>query len=97
MRIITKRRLREFWANNPDAENAIEQWIEIVENADWESFADVRNIFAHASIYRHLTIFNIGGNKYRLITIIEYQKHLVFIRQIMTHNEYDKNKWKEDV
>lgn len=96
MRIITERKIQEFWEAHLAAESAMRQWIATVREADWHNFADVRATFNHADIYKRCTIFDVGGNKYRIIAMIEYQKHLVFIRQVLTHVEYDKNKWQPD-
>jgi len=96
VKIITKRRLEEFWLTHPTAEKSLLGWYELVKKANWESFSDVRETFRHADIYRDCVIFDIGGNKFRLITKIRYQKKRVYIRFVMTHSEYDKDLWKED-
>lgn len=72
------------------------EWILAVRAADWKNFSDVRETFNSADVYRKCVIFNVGGNNYRIIGMVEYEKHLVFIRAIMTHKEYDKEKWKPD-
>jgi mRNA interferase HigB len=96
MRVISKRRLQEFWRGNPESEKALLSWYKIVKKANWENFSDVREIFRHADIYRDCVIFDIGGNKFRLITKIRYQKKRIYIRFVLTHTEYDKDLWKED-
>lgn len=96
MRIITERKLREFWQKHKLAEAVLIEWIQTVRNADWNDFSDVRQTFNHADIYKRCVIFDVGGNKYRIITMIEYQKHLVFIRFCLTHAEYDQQKWQPD-
>lgn len=96
MRIISKRSLREFWLLNSAAEQPLLQWFNEVKKADWDNFANVRNSFRHADIYRDCIIFNIGGNKYRLITKIRYPKKRVYVRFVLTHRLYDKNTWMED-
>ena len=96
MRIISKRRLREFWRENPSAEKPLLSWFEIVKKADWNSFSDVREDFRHADIFRDCVIFDIGGNKFRLIAKVRYQKKKVYVRFVLTHFDYDKNLWKED-
>ena len=94
MRIISEAPLREFWKKYPDAEKALRHWISVTRQADWSSFADVRNDFRHADVYVKCTVFDVGGNKYRLITRIEYRLKIVFVTAILTHAEYDKNAWK---
>jgi mRNA interferase HigB len=100
MRIISKRRLREFWERHPDAQSPLETWFKVTEKAHWSDFSDVRSTFASASnvpLYCGLIaiVFNIGGNKYRLITRIEYRFHVVYVKLVLTHREYDTNKWKD--
>jgi mRNA interferase HigB len=94
MRVISVRPLREFWSKRPDAETSLRHWIKATESATWKTFAEVRVTFGSADSYRHFTIFNIGGNKYRLIAKIEYQVGHVYVRHILTHLEYDKGRWK---
>jgi len=96
MRIISKRRLREFWLKNPNAEKPILNLYEAAKKVDWNNFSEVRESFRSADVYRDCVIFDIGGNKFRLITRIRYQKKRVYIRFVLTHSDYDKNLWKED-
>lgn len=96
MRIISFRKLREFYEDHPDSKTSLEAWRVAVENADWKTFADVRNTFRTADIYKNCTMFDLGGNKYRLIAWVNYKKHAVYVRAILTHAEYDKGKWKAD-
>lgn len=96
MRIITERKLREFWQKHKSAESPLRGWIKVVKSADWNDFTEVRRTFNHADIYKRCVIFDVGGNKYRIITMIEYQKHLVFIRSCLTHADYDEQKWQFD-
>ncbi len=90
------RRLQLFWERHPQAENALRAWFTHVNRARWQSFSDLRNDFASADQVKRLTVFNIGGNKYRLISRVEYHKQRVYIRSILTHSEYDKEQWKND-
>lgn len=96
MRIISKRRLREFWTKHPSAENPLQAWYLITRQANWTNFAEVRRDFPSANNVKRLTVFNIAGNKYRLVARLEFRKQRVYIRAIMTHAEYDKNRWKND-
>ncbi len=96
MRIISEKKLREFWQKNPEAESAMREWIKVVKLADWSSFSDVRKTFNHADIYGNCTIFDVGGNKYRIIGKIAYRQKIVFIRFVLTHKEYDGKKWQSD-
>ena len=96
MRIISEARLREFWQKYPQSESPMREWIAVVRLADWQSFSDVRATFNHADVYGSCTIFDVGGNKYRIIAKINYPKHIVFIRSVLTHPEYDRKKWQSD-
>ena len=96
MHIISKRRLREFWGENPESKNPLLNWYQIVNRVDWQDFSDIRETYRSTDVYKDCVIFNVGGNKYRLITKIRYQINRVYIRFVMTHKKYDKDKWKED-
>lgn len=102
MRVISKRRLREFWEQHPHARRPLETWFKVAERADWADFSDVRASFGNASavpLYCGITaiVFNVGGNKYRLVTRIEYQFHVVYVKMALTHRQYDANRWKEEL
>lgn len=96
MRVISDKRLREFWASHLDAEKPLRSWYQAVKRADWKNFADVRTIYPSADQVGKFTVFNIGGNKYRLITTIHYNTARVYIRNVLAHKEYDLGKWKDD-
>lgn len=96
MRIISKKKLREFWTEHPRAKAALETWYQIARHAEWESFADVRQTFAAADQYERFTIFDVGGNKYRLIAVIHFNRGVLYVRHVLTHAEYDEDKWKDD-
>jgi mRNA interferase HigB len=100
MRIIKRARLREFWARYPEAEGALESWMKLAKAAAWRSLVDVRHSYPSADGVlvkggRVATVFNIHGNRYRLITVIHYNRGIVYIRDFLTHDEYDRGKWKE--
>ncbi len=96
MHIISKRPLREFWENHPDARQPLEDWWKITDHADWKNLAETRADFPHADPVGSCTVFNIGGNKYRLITKINYRSKIVYVRSVLTHSEYDREGWKND-
>ena len=96
MRIISIRRLQEFWKIHSMAERSLRAWFSRVERAQWQNFAEVRREFPTADQVKRLTVFNISGNNYRLITRIEFDQQKVFIRNVLTHAEYDEGKWKDD-
>jgi mRNA interferase HigB len=96
MRIITERRPRECADIHPDAGLGLESWHKTVKYSRWTSFVDVRATLAIADVVGKLTVFNIGGNKYRLIAFLDYDRHIVFIRTVLTHSQYDSESWKHD-
>jgi len=96
MHIISLRRLRDFWEKHTTAERPLRAWFVHVEQANWQNFAEVRRDFPAADQVKRLTIFNIGGNHYRLIARIEYEWQKVYIRAVLTHAAYDEGKWKND-
>src|SRR5688572_27146836 len=101
MRIISEKRLREFCEDANGAERrrrekTMRAWITVVRQAKWITLADVRETFNHADVFHNCTIFDVGGNHYRIIAKIASGIQAVFIRKVLTHAEYDENKWKED-
>jgi len=100
MRVISKTRLRQFWESAAcrDAKGPLRAWHTHVNSKSvaWQSWGDVKASFGNASIVGDCVVFNIGGNKYRLICRIRYATQKVFILKIMTHREYDEGKWKDE-
>ena len=94
MHIITKRALREFWENHPDAKTSLTNWYRTTKKAIWNNLAETRADFPHADSAGVCTIFNIGGNNYRLVTKIFYPAKKVLIRFILTHAEYNRKGYK---
>ena len=91
MRIIAKRTLREFWENHADSEEPLRIWYSQAEEADWKMPNDIKLDYASASILLdNRVVFNIKGNRYRLIVRINYDYGILWIRFIGTHAEYDK-------
>ena len=91
MRVIAKRTLRNFWEKHQNSEEQLKSWFKEVEIADWQSPADIKRDYPLASILNNNRIvFNIKGNKYRLIVKINYSYRIVWIRFIGTHAQYDK-------
>ena len=100
VRVISLRPLREFWQRHADAERPLRQWYKVAVNAEWTGLHDVRQDYPHADGVRTkgggvLIVFNIAGNKYRLIARVRYDYRLVNVRAVLTHAEYDEEKWKE--
>lgn len=95
MRIITRKRLNDFAEKYPDAKSALQHWYEAAKRKNFKSFAELRESFSSADQVGKLTVFNIGGNKVRLVAAIHYNRRMIFIRAVLTHPEYDEGKWKE--
>jgi mRNA interferase HigB len=96
MHVLSKARLREFWVVHAQARPPLEGWYDRSLDADWSCFADLRNDFPSADMVGEFVVFNIGGNKYRLIAAVHFNRRKVYVRHVLTHAEYDKGKWKED-
>lgn len=95
MRIISPKMLRSFAAVHPDASSSLDAWRRVTRAADWQSFDDVKATFGkRADRYKQFVVFDVSGNKYRLIAAIHYNRRTVYVRHILTHAEYDRGKWK---
>ena len=95
MHIITRKRLNEFAEKYPESKSALIHWFKIIKRESFKSFTELRQYFPHADQVGKLTVFNIAGNKFRLIAAIHYNRQKLYVLAILTHNEYDQNKWKE--
>jgi mRNA interferase HigB len=99
MRVISLKRLRAFWRAHPSAEASLRLWFRIAKSAEWKSLQDVRRSFPSADGVDTgsgvLTVFNIKGNSYRLITRIRYDYRLINVRIVLTHAEYNRGDWKK--
>ncbi len=100
MRVISKSRLRQFWETPgcEGSEQPLRAWYTHVSDKSeaWQNWGDVKAAIANADLVGNCVVFNIGGNKYRLITRILYASQKIFVLKVMTHKEYDKDKWKAD-
>ena len=91
MRIISRKTLKDFWELHADSRQPLQAWYADAKGADWKSLEDIKNVYRNASILPdNRVVFNIKGNKYRLVVAINYNLGIVFIRFIGTHQEYDK-------
>ena len=96
MHVISYRRLREFAEKHADSREALENWYRIASKAAWSNLVEVQTVFPKAEAVSNFTVFNLKGNRYRLIVSIDYQKQLIYVKYVLTHAEYDKEKWKND-
>ena len=91
MRIFTEQTLKEFIGKHPDARVALQEWVSIVKRSEWTCFADIRQTFGSVdAVGNQHYVFNIKGNKYRLIVVVKFTIGHIFIRFVGTHSEYDK-------
>lgn len=96
MRIIAIKSLREFWEEYHDAEGPLRAWYVEAIAAQWKKPNDIKKKYKSASILgNNRAVFNIAGNKYRLVTAIKYEYQIVYIRFVGTHKQYDKINAKE--
>jgi mRNA interferase HigB len=91
MRIISLRKLREFWSRHADAESALRSWYAIAEGADWGNPNEVRNTLRSADpVGDEFVVFDICRNDYRLVVRVDYRRSIVYIWDVLTHREYDR-------
>jgi mRNA interferase HigB len=91
MRVISRSPLKNFWTDHADAEQPLKAWHHEALKARWESFQDIKKRYRSADVLAgNRVIFDIKGNRYRLVVHIHYNKGIVYIRFIGTHAEYDK-------
>jgi mRNA interferase HigB len=95
MHIITRKRLLDFAQKYPDCKSGLETWYRIIKHSNFKKFIELRKVFPSTDQVGKFTVFNIGGNKARLIAAVHYNTQRVYIRYVLTHAEYDRNKWKE--
>ncbi|MFZ1506994.1 MAG: type II toxin-antitoxin system HigB family toxin [Anaerolineae bacterium] len=95
MHIISRKTLREFWERYPDSEGPLLRWYKIIERSEYGSFTALRATFPSADMAGDLVVFNIGGNKYRLIASIHFNRGKLYVRHVLTHSDYDRGEWRE--
>jgi mRNA interferase HigB len=94
VRIVGREKIAEFQIKYSDSIAPLDRWMGIVEAAAWKTTADVRATFLNADFVGGKVVFNIGGNKYRLISTTSFEVQIVSVEAVLTHKEYDKGKWK---
>jgi len=92
--VISKSAWRDAVAADHTLESPISEWHKVAKSATWGSLVDVRKVYPHADLVDPYTVFNIKGGAYRLIVKIEYRWQMIFVKRLMTHDEYDKGDWK---
>jgi mRNA interferase HigB len=95
MQIIDLAQLREFCKKHNQARKPVEAWHKIVESADWSKFADIQASLPKTDKVGDCYVFDLGGNKYRLVAKIKFDTKQLVVRKLMTHAEYDKTDWQK--
>jgi mRNA interferase HigB len=100
VRVISKRRLREFWesrkSDSANAQRDLSTWHRVAKNAEWNNFGALRQTFGSADQVGNCVVFDVGNNRFRLIGRVNYFKGIVYVLKAMDHREYDKKSWAKD-
>jgi len=88
------RRSGLFWERHPDSKQPLVRWYQIVERTSFADFAALRRALPGADKVGRLIVFNIAGNKYRLIAAVHFNRGKIYVRHLLTHAEYDRGEWK---
>jgi mRNA interferase HigB len=95
MHVISRKALFLFWERHPDSKEPLLRWHKIVEKSEFTNFEDLQATFPSVDKVGDWIVFNIGGNKYRLIASIHFNRGKVYIRHVLTHKEYIRGAWKK--
>ena len=95
MHVISYKAIRLFKAEHSDAGSALDKWYQVTAASNWDDLAHLQYTYPAADWVNPYVVFNIGGNKYRLIAEINFRSRTVFIRHILTHRDYDRGGWKQ--
>ncbi len=96
MHIIARRALIDFWSLHKDAENPLKTCYSVCKKSDFQNFSELRRALTGIDKVGKFTVFDIGGNKYRLIAVIHFNRRKIYIRHVLTHEEYDRGHWKRE-
>ena len=94
MKLISNRALREFATIHSSAETGLQNWRRLIERGSYRNFSELKNTFASVDKVGERYVFNISGNKFRLIASVSFSTQQVFVKAVLTHNEYDQENWK---
>ena len=93
MKIVSNRALRDFVKAYPQANESLQGWRRVIEKNRYSNWAELKAAFNAIDKVGDLTVFDVGGNKYRLIACVRFEKQIVYIKAVLTHREYDKGAW----
>lgn len=94
MRVIAKRPLIQFWRKHPGAEGALRSWLTVCRTRDFANFPELKRSFRTVDKVGKFCVFDIGGNKYRLVGVIHFNRRRIYVRAVLTHAEYDEANWR---
>jgi mRNA interferase HigB len=102
VRIIAEGTIRQWASNHARAASSLRQWVKVVRAVRWDSFAEMRRTFPAADQVtvksgRKVVVFNVGGNEFRLVCAVHFNTEMVFALRFMTHAEYSKDNWKNEL
>ena len=96
MRLLGKNIIDDFKEKHSSSRKALDRWVKLIESTDFDNTHDIRQLFGgNVDFVNHQVVFDVGGNKVRAITKIQYGVKIVLVTHVLTHADYDKNKWKE--
>jgi mRNA interferase HigB len=96
LRVVSRKKIREAIEGHAEWEASLDAWYKVAKAADWRHFPDVRQTWKSSDLVGTCVVFNISHNRCRLITLINFRSHKVFILHILGHVEYEKGRWKND-
>jgi mRNA interferase HigB len=94
MHVVSHKAIRIFCEKHPHARTSLDYWYRVAKRATWSNFTEVKQSFNTVDFVAPHVVFDIGGNKYRLIAELNFMRRVLFIRRILTHKEYEKEAWK---
>lgn len=95
MKILKKGKIIDFYKIYPTSEQPLTRWLKIVKETNYKNFNELKCSFSSVDKVGKLTVFNIGGNKFRLVVIVKYSKNIISVEKVLTHEEYNLGKWKD--
>src|SRR3989338_5790966 len=96
MHVISKKKLKDFWEQHADSKKPLEAWFKIIRASRYQTLNELRRTFPKADKVGDRIVFDIGGNKYRLVAVIHFNRFKVYVRHVLTHQQYDYDQeaWK---
>jgi mRNA interferase HigB len=96
MKLISNSALVRFAQIHPESTTVLRGWRKVIEKNSFQNWSELKNTFNSVDKVDDLTVFNVGGNKYRIIAFIRFVRQIIYIKAVLTHNDYDKGQWKNE-